>query len=183
MGHRATRIISRCLLALGMAACALGSAAQTAPAASAAPRAGVATVVAGILGYTRWPAEGSTLRLCTLGRGPAVDELLSATTDLGSSQRRVAVQALANPAQMRAACDAVYVADSGAAAAREALLALAGQPVLMLGEGAGFCSDGGMFCLEPGEGSTRFGANLDAIARSGLRVNPMVLRIARGARP
>lgn len=182
MGHPLTSATSRCLLALGLAACALGSAAQTTPAASAAPRASVATVVAGILGYTRWPTESGALRLCTLGRGPAVDELLSATTDLGSPQRRVAVQALASPAQMRVACDAVYVADSGAAAARETLRALAGQPVLLLGEGADFCSDGGMFCLEPGEGSTRFGANLDAIARSGLRVNPLVLRIARGAR-
>ncbi len=181
MAHPVTPAIVRCLLALGLGACALGSAAQTAPAASAAPRASVATVVAGILGYTRWPAESGAIRLCTLGRGPAVDELLSAA-DLGTPQRRVAVQALANPAQMRAACDAVYVADSGAAAAREALRGLAGQPVLQLGEGADFCSDGGMFCLEHGEGSTRFGANLDAIARSGLRVNPLVLRIARGGR-
>jgi hypothetical protein len=55
--------------------------------------------------------------------------------------------------------------------------------VLLLGEGADFCSDGGMFCLEPGAGASRFGANLDAIARSGLRVNPLVLRIARGAKP
>uniref|UniRef100_UPI003137AACB YfiR family protein n=1 Tax=Variovorax sp. YR752 TaxID=1884383 RepID=UPI003137AACB len=47
-------------------------------------------------------------------------------------------------------------------------------------EGADFCSDGGMFCLEPAAPSVRFGANLDAIARSGLRVHPMVLRIARG---
>lgn len=182
MPHSVTPAIVRCLLVLGLGACAQGSAAQTAPAASAAPRASVATVVAGILGYTRWPAESSALRLCTLGHGPAVDELLGAA-DLGTPQRRVAVRALANPAQIRAACDAVYVADSGAAAAREALRALAGQPVLLLGEGADFCSDGGMFCLEPGEGSSRFGANLDAIARSGLRVNPLVLRIARGARP
>jgi len=184
MAHSVTPASVRCLLALGLGVCALGSAAQPVPAASpasAVPRSGVATVVAGILGYTRWPSEGSAVRLCTLGRSPAVDELLSAPS-LGTPQRRVAVQALSSPAQASAACDAVYVAGAGGPAARESLRGLAGQPVLLLGEGADFCSDGGMFCLEPAGGATRFGANLDAIARSGLRVNPLVLRIARGGR-
>jgi YfiR/HmsC-like len=51
--------------------------------------------------------------------------------------------------------------------------------VLLLGDGLGFCTDGGMFCMEAGPQSVRFNANLDAIARSGLRVHPLVLRIAR----
>lgn len=182
MGHPVARAVSCCLAVLGTIACAPSSHAQAAPAASKAIMAGVAPVVAGILGYTRWPAEGSTLRLCTLGRSPGVDELLG-PVELGTPQRRVAVQAVSGPGQARANCDAVYVAGAEEALAREALRQLAGQPVLLLGEGADFCSDGGMFCLEPGAGQARFGANLDAIARSGLRVNPLVLRIARGARP
>lgn len=178
----ATLAVVRRLLALGIAVLSAAAPAQTAPTAVAAPRAGVSAVVAGILGYTRWPVEGSAVRLCTLGRGAAVDELLKAT-ELGSPQRRVSVQALPDPAQARAACDAIYIAGPQNGQARETLRGLAGHPVLLLGEGADFCSDGGMFCLEPGEPATRFGANLDAIARSGLRVNPLVLRIARGARP
>ena len=182
MGHPAARAVSCCLAVLGALACALPSPVGAAPAATKPAAVGVAPVVAGILGYTRWPSESHSLRLCTLGRSAGVDELLG-PVDLGTPQRRVAVQAIAGPAQARTGCDAVYVAGGDAALARETLRLTAGQPVLVLGEGADFCSDGGMFCLEPGTGAARFGANLDAIARSGLRVNPMVLRIARGGRP
>ena len=181
MGHPATRAVSCCLAVLGAVACAPACLAQAAPAASKASVAGVAPVVAGILGYTRWPAEGGAVRLCTLGGSAGIDELLG-PVELGTPQRRVVVQAIAGPAQARSGCDALYVT-ADAAMAREAMRQVAGQPVLLLGEGADFCSDGGMFCLEPGAGAGRFGANLDAIARSGLRVNPLVLRIARGAKP
>jgi hypothetical protein len=144
-----------------------------------APRASVGAVVAGIVSYTRWPGEAASIRLCTVGRGPGVDELLH--TELGSMQRPVAVRALAAVGQARGECEAVYVAGVASGTGRDVMKLLAGQPVLLLGEGAEFCSDGGMFCLEPGASTVRFNANLDAIARSGLRVNPLVLRIARGA--
>ncbi|MFT3954995.1 MAG: YfiR family protein [Piscinibacter sp.] len=152
----------------------------SAAAQSAAPQGSVATVVAGILSYTRWPGEAAPIRLCLLGRGSLVDEL-QGSPEIGAAPRGVAVRTLSHAGQLRGACDAVYVSGHDAAAGREVLKATAGQPVLVLGEGAGFCSDGGMFCLEPSGTAVRFGANLDAIARSGLRVHPMVLRIARGA--
>lgn len=143
------------------------------------PRATVAGVVAGIVSYTRWPGDSAAITLCTLGRGPSIDELLRAA-DIGSSQRAVAVRAVASAAQAREGCEAVYVSGISVAAGRDLIQRLAGRPVLLLGEGLEFCSDGGMFCLEPGAKTVRFNANLDAIARSGLRVNPLVLRIARG---
>lgn len=147
---------------------------------AAAPRATVSGVVAGIVSYTRWPGDAAAIRLCTLGRGSSIDELLRAA-DIGSSQRAVAVRAVTSAAQVREGCQAVYVSGIGVAAGRDLLQLLAGQPVLLLGDGLEFCSDGGMFCLEPGASTVRFNANLDAIARSGLRINPLVLRIARGA--
>jgi hypothetical protein len=155
------------------------------PAASASlavARVGVATAVAGIIGYTRWPAESLPLRLCTLGRSPWVDELLQGA-ELGSAQRPVTVRSSGSTADALRECQAIYVGQLDAAAWRALLAAVIGRPVLLLGEGAAFCTDGGMFCLEPGSQSgpqaVRFNANLDAIARSGLRVNPLVLRIAR----
>jgi len=148
--------------------------------ATPAGRSAVATVVAGIVSYTRWPAETAPLRLCTLGRGPTVAELLKAT-DLGSPQRPVSVRVLADAGRAASDCDAVYVGTEGAATIRDMLRRLAGLPVLLVGEGVDFCSDGGMFCLRPEAPAVKFNTNLDAIARSGLRVNPLVLRIARGA--
>ena len=170
-------------LAGSAALCCAG--ATTAWAAEPAPPVGaerhaVVTAVAGIVSYTRWPADASSIRLCTLGEGAGVAELLR-TADIGPVQRPVSVHALAEAGPGASACQAVYVGKAGVAATREMLKRFAGQPVLLLGEGAAFCSDGGMFCLEPGAANVRFNANLDAIARSGLRVNPLVLRIARGS--
>ena len=139
------------------------------------------TVVAGIVGYTRWPDEAAAVRLCTLGDGPGVDELLHAA-ELGSAQRSVSVRTAGGVHEAGRSCDAIYVGALAAAARGELMRELIGRPVLLLGEGAAFCSDGGMFCLDAQAPAVRFQANLDAIARSGLRVNPMVLRIARQAK-
>ncbi len=182
MQYTATLTAARRACAAALAALAAAASAQPAP--TAAPRDGIVGVVSGILGYTRWPAESGSLRLCLLGRGTALDQLRGAP--LGSPLRPVQVQTLVSMADATSGCDAVYLAGLDGPATRSLLRKLSGQPVLLLGEGAEFCSDGGMFCLEPAAASTRFGANLDAIARSGLRVNPMVLRVAQsasGARP
>ena len=167
-----------CLLGAFGAAATLGG--MRGAVATEADRPAVVTAVAGIVSYTRWPADTAPMRLCTIGEGSGVAELLRAA-DLGTPQRPIAVQTFAPAGPDAPACHAIYVGRATSAATREVLRRYAGQPVLLLGEGSAFCSDGGMFCLEPGAAQVRFSANLDAIARSGLRVNPLVLRIARGA--
>ncbi len=154
-----------------------GSSASAATAVSA-PRSGLSTAVAGILAYTRWPAETLPLRVCTLGRGAGVDELLRGP-DLGSPQRPVSLRPSPSVSDASQNCQAIYVGAVEGAQWQSLLQAVIGRPVLLLGDGLGFCTDGGMFCMEAGPQSVRFNANLDAIARSGLRVNPLVLRIAR----
>lgn len=139
----------------------------------------LAKVVAGIVSYTRWPGGAASVRLCTIGRGPGVDALQRAQ-EIGAPGREVTVVAMADLDAAAQGCDAVYLGHPTPALARQAVRQYAGRPVLVLGEGADFCSDGGMFCLEPAAATPRFGVNLDAVARSGLKVNPMVLRIARG---
>ena len=147
------------------------------PSAATAPK-GVIQVVSGIMGYTRWPGDAPAVRLCTLGAGAGVDELLQ-SSELSAGQRSVSVRTAAGLPQPWHHCDAMYLGTLDAESTRHLLQDLVGRPVLVLGEGAAFCSDGGMFCLEPRAAALRFHANLDAIARSGLRVNPLVLRIAR----
>jgi len=173
------------MLALAEAALAADAAAPNAPAAIEAARSPVATIVAGIVSYTRWPAEMRSVRLCTLGQGRGVDELLGGA-DLGSAQQSVPVRAASDAAGALEECDAVYVGSLGSAATRRLLQSSVGRPLLMIGEGPEFCTDGGMFCLQPGSPAVGFGVNLDAVARSGLKVNPRVLHIARqttGSRP
>ena len=142
-GHRAGRCrrMMRGVVAARPAALRSGpltaARAQTVEPASA-PRATLAGVVAGIRlkGQTRWPGDSAAIRLWTLGRGPSIDELLRAV-DIGSSQRAVAVRAVTTATQAREGCHAVYVTGIDAAAGRELLRHLAGQPVLLLGEGIG----------------------------------------------
>ena len=140
----------------------------------------VTTVVAGIVSYTRWPAETRWIRLCTIGRGPGVDELLAAT-DLGSAQQSVPVRAARGATNALNECDVIYVGALATSEARNLLQSTLGRPVLMIGEGQEFCTDGGMFCLQPAASPVGFAVNLDAVARSGLRVNPRVLRMARSS--
>jgi len=141
-------------------------------------RAAIATVVAGIVSYTRWPADLRAIRLCTIGQGRGVDELLNGA-DLGSPQLSVPVRAARDLGAAPDDCDAIYVGTIATPAARRLLQRTVGRPVLMIGEGPEFCTDGGMFCLQPEAPTVAFAVNLDAVARSGLKVNPRVLRFAR----
>jgi len=168
------------LWALAGAAAADDAAATRVPAATPDSRVTVTTVVAGIVSYTRWPAETRSIRLCTIGQGRGVDELLAAV-DLGSTQQSVPVHAAGRAASALNECNAIYVGALTINATRNLLQSAVGRPVLMIGEGPEFCADGGMFCLQPGAAEVGFAVNLDAVARSGLRVNPRVLRMARHA--
>jgi hypothetical protein len=169
-------------VALLLAGAGLDGRAQAPTKAGDPPAATPARVVAGIVSYTRWPEGTATLRLCTLGRGPAVDSLLQAG-EFGAPGRRVSVAAVATLGAAERDCQAIYLGRTGGPDMRQTVRLFAGRPVLLLGEGADFCTEGGMFCIEPAADTARFGVNLDAVARSGLRVNPQVLRIARGEGP
>ena len=57
--------------------------------------------------------------------------------------------------------------------------AVAGHPVLTISENDPSCTAGGMFCLNVDGERVSFDINLDAVARSGVRVHPNVLNLAR----
>lgn len=143
----------------------------------------LAAVVGGIISYTRWPQAPHAVRLCVLGHGGLVEQVQASTPPPG--QRALVAQTVRLDANYQRDCDAVYVTAMPPENARIVLRQVVGSPILTVGEGAEFCSDGGMFCLDdgiralPGNPRARFSANLDAIARSGLRVNPQVLLLAR----
>jgi hypothetical protein len=51
--------------------------------------------------------------------------------------------------------------------------------ILTIGEGDEMCSEGMMFCLSSTGQNSTLQANLDAIARSGIRINANVLLLLR----
>lgn len=139
----------------------------------------VSQILTGILSYTRWPAdtlEPDTLRLCVVGT-PAHARLLgvhSATVH----GRRIVVQRR-TVADLPGTCNVVY---SGAleSAEREAMVRnIVGRPVLVISERTENCSVVTMFCLAATDRRVTFEINLDAVARSGIRVHPSVLKLAR----
>lgn len=137
-----------------------------------------AGVVHGILRYTAWPRERDPLRLCVSRSAPDAGELKRQLP--AGVQGRTLVVVLVEEGKLQAGdCEAVFLDGWAPDSIRENLLALAGRPVLTIGRGAEFCSDGGMFCLQALRGGTSFEVNLHALSLSGLRVHPQVLRLAR----
>lgn len=149
------------------------------PAGSSALRLTVVDAVLGILAHTRWPQRKlQPLQLCVNEHSSSVLELRTLHESVPSG--RLAPVRLVDLADaLPPDCDAVYLGAGPAAA--EPLARLTGRPVLTIGEGAEFCSSGGLFCLvpRPGGHGLRVEVNLDAVARSGLHVHPQVLKIGQ----
>ncbi|HEX9390690.1 MAG TPA: YfiR family protein [Usitatibacteraceae bacterium] len=138
----------------------------------------ISGMVEGIISYTKWPADLKQVRLCIIGDGAGAKELLK-SGPLGSAQRSIDVQRIASTTDNNPDCQVLYFAARYTAKQRAMLNRFVARPFLTIGEGPEFCSDGGMFCVDSEESTSRFGVNLDAIARSGLRVNPQVLSLGR----
>ena len=153
--------------------------AQTSPM-PVADRLTVTETVRGILGYARWPDESGPLRLCIMGNGPHGESLLS--QGVGALARRgITTARMAEDADVSTQCDAVYMGQMEQPHWHAFFARLAGAPVLTICERSAMCSTGGMFCLDvnAATGGVPFEVNLDAVARSGVRVNPQVLRLGR----
>lgn len=136
----------------------------------------------GILSYTRWPSDPSPVRLCIVGSTAAAVSIRQ-TADWLETGRSYVVRDLAPGESTEQRCDIVYVGNLSPEETNALLLQIVDAPVLSIGEGSEFCSAGGMFCFEDHSGSTRFSANLNAISRSQLRINPQVLRLSKRLRP
>lgn len=136
-------------------------------------------LILNVIDYTRWPGPERPRLLCaTAGsaRGPA---LLRALKD-GLQARRLEVQEIEPNRSPPAECDVLVFEIWELPSQRQVLRTLAERPVMTIGFGADFCSDGGLLCLTPSAAArARFEVNLDAVARSGLRINPRVLQLSR----
>ncbi|VVD84628.1 YfiR family protein [Pandoraea terrigena] len=158
-----------------------GTALAQTPEAGATPNArdaNVRQVVLGIISFTRWPAAPAKVRLCVVGNADYARDLLSGPLpSIG-----VPVEANRVPATEPAIgslCDAVYLGAVSDTERRQLLANLAGHPVLTLSERSDSCTLGIMFCLNVDQERVTFDINLDTVARSGVRVHPNVLRLAR----
>ncbi|MNY42749.1 hypothetical protein D3C86_1776670 [compost metagenome] len=80
---------------------------------------------------------------------------------------------------LNATCDAVYFGNESPANQLELFRNYQGRALLLIAEQNAECVIGSAFCLIINEETVRFSVNLDALSRSGVRVNPDVLMLAR----
>ncbi|WHO40173.1 YfiR family protein [Sphingobium sp. AP49] len=140
--------------------------------------AGVARMVDSILEFTHWPTERPTVRLCLAGavaHGERLDEV-----DLSDGTRLSLLPLAGDASPPWSQCDALYIGALDAAAARRLIAATRGAPIVTIAEDDPECSSGAMFCLLFEPQSLSFQLNIDAISRSLVRIDPRVLRMAKG---
>ena len=143
----------------------------------------VKDVVLGLLSYVRWPTEPAGIQVCVIGPTSYADGMMrgmvQATGRKVFSQRRSY-----DDAQLGEQCNAVYLGLLTDAERQTLFEILDGHAVLSISERDLGCSVGSVFCLNVGNPRVSFEVNLDSMARSGLRVHPSVLQLAkRSARP
>ncbi len=126
----------------------------------------------GIVRYTRWPYPLQSLDFCFTGE-TSLRHAIVETSYTAAPEYNTVFKDLSF-GEDPSACEVIYAGRLSPEQATSLIKKLADKPILLVGEGRDFCTTGGMFCIEE---EYRFAANLDAISRSSLRVNPQVLRL------
>jgi hypothetical protein len=176
---------ARALVAASLALTQIVAQAQSDPPLLTAERAPeVAYIVRGIVQYTRWSPLPVPIRLCVSDAmdpatetafARAVAEAKDGAAAIALSNRRLVPGSAIDAAD----CQVVLVNSTAPTQWRGLLLSLLDRPVLTIGFEEEFCSLGGMFCLDNSSGRLLIRANLDSIARSGMRINPQLLRLTQ----
>ncbi|MGU5654545.1 YfiR family protein [Aeromonas allosaccharophila] len=139
----------------------------------------VRELVLDIMSYTRWPNEPAVLRLCVAAPTEYAGALF--TIDRQANGRTVLVNRYeASDPAISDNCDVLYLGVVSEQTRLALFSRLQGHPILSISEYNRDCSTSAVFCLQtsPDSVRVRFKVNLDALALSGVRVHPAVLKLA-----
>lgn len=134
----------------------------------------VARMVRSIAEFTSWQGDDRRIRLCILGPTDHADEIVEAPLSGG---RRLVPVRYANPAASIADCEAIYIGRMSLEDQRRIAGQAMGRDVLTIAENDPACRSHAMFCLLFQANSLSFRLDTDAVSRSGVRVDPRVLRL------
>jgi hypothetical protein len=136
-----------------------------------------ARVVSSIVSYTRWPERLARIHLCVVGQAAYADRFDAVTLAGGPTVNIVHVA----PARVAARqCNVLYFGQLSPVQLREQTDWARGRAILTIAEADAGCRAQAMFCLHHEDDGLTFDLNIDAVSRSGLRVDPRVLRLAGG---
>lgn len=140
----------------------------------------VRSIVSGIVSYTRWPSLSGQPKLCVFASSRYAQALSS---DDGKSVLPYTPVIVRNDQEaLSATCDAIYFGTESPVKQRELINQYQGRALLLISEQNPECIIGSAFCLKIDHNQVRFSVNLDALARSGVRVSPDVLMLARNTK-
>ena len=170
-----TRLLAAATAALSLTAYAADMPLGVSPGGD--PYAGaVARTVRAVLEYSRWPQPRSQMILCVAGNAQHASQI--GNLRLSDGRQMVRRNVAAQPAAL-AGCDVVYIGSVPLPAQRQLTAAVRGRGVLTIAENDPGSSSEAMFALTYNPGGLSFRLNIDAVSRSGLRVDPRVLRVAK----
>lgn len=140
-----------------------------------------ADLIDAIVAYSRWPARSSPVTLCIAAPSPLTARIAAAALADG---RRTVVERYPADALPAAGCDVIVTGSASAEDQRRIARAASDRPVLTISLSDPLCRSGMMACIRESEAGMIFDLNLDAVARSQVRIDPRVLAIGRRrARP
>ena len=185
----ASRASALLLAGMGLAACLTAGAVLPPPGASVASADEAmeykvkAASLYHFVNYTTWPKEAfehesSPFVLAVVGKDPfgaVLEETMRGKKYAGREIRIVRVEALDDLPKAHL----LFLAGSHAKQIGKLMVGIGGTPVLVVGDTGGLAEAGALvnFYLEAKR--TRFEVNEDAVKRSGLTINPEMLKLAR----
>lgn len=135
----------------------------------------VQRIVSGIISYTRWPALTAPPRICIFSSSRLAKLVGDNITPLSFTP--VIVESSENA--LASECDGIYFGSESPEEQVQLIAAYQPRPLLLIAEQNTQCLTGSSFCLNINANPVKFAVNLDSLSRSGVRVNPDVLMLAR----
>ena len=157
----------------GLAGMPLGTAAPGESAYAGA----TARAVKAVIDYTRWPQRYDPLVLCVAG--PVLHAARLGGIRLADG-RQVERRNVAPVVQALGGCHVLYIGQVPISSQRQLTAAVRGKGVLTIAEADPAGTSEAVISLTYQPGALSFRLNIDAISRSGLRIDPRVLRISQG---
>jgi hypothetical protein len=136
-----------------------------------------ARTVRGIMEYARWPQRRDPMQLCVVG--PALHAGQLGAFRMADGRQVLRRNVAANVAAL-AGCDVLYLGQLAAPLQRQLTAAVRGRGVLTIAEADPANASEAMFAFTYQPKALSFRLNIDAVSRSGMKIDPRVLRVAKG---
>jgi hypothetical protein len=135
--------------------------------------------------FVSWPAESPlahapAFTIGVMGEDSLADAIEATVRDRRVEGRPFLVRRF-RAAESVEPCNLLYVGDAWSGSLHQLLEQLRGWPVLTVGDGPGFTSQGGVIGLFLGDNRVRFEVSIDAARAADLQVSSKLLRLSRPA--